>query len=298
MAETALDLGRTSQRLRRGGEASSPAAVSPDGQHELFLDTSSEEALGRWDDLLRLQVDFFAKDEMDFLAGFPPWRGASDILDLGCGNGRYISALRSNFPDKSYTGIDISEGLIAQARLADPAVAFHTADFLGFEADRSFDLIVMRFVVQHLTDFAAVLAGCARLLCPFGAILIIEPELAASRNSPPTPHFKRLLMEFQRCRDENSRMKTRINEPRHLLDGVPGWKLAADQPILISHSGSSARMIAEKLYFGWIDMIESSGLLAYEFEATRRELRSWASNSGARSEIALRAVVIENRTSR
>jgi len=239
--------------------------------------------------LLRLQVEVFAPDELAFLAGFAPWQEAVDILDVGCGNGLYASALRAGFPNKSYTGIDISSGLIAEARAADPAIAFAVADFFSFAPDRTFDLIVMRFLIQHLTDFMTVLDRCATLARPRGGVLIIEPDLRNSRNDPPTPLFEELLVRFERSRNDNGRMRRRIADPRELVSGIRDWKLVADEPVKIRPVTSAAR----SLFLSWIDTFERSRLLDFQFGAVREELRRWSRTADASTTIALRAIYLE-----
>jgi cyclopropane fatty-acyl-phospholipid synthase-like methyltransferase len=76
----------------QGGAANPDDAVQAQ-LHERFLDTSSIDALADWNDLLRLQVEVFAADELAFLARFAAWQNAMGVLDVGCGNGLYLSAL-------------------------------------------------------------------------------------------------------------------------------------------------------------------------------------------------------------
>src|SRR5436309_8771420 len=54
----------------RAGEEAMNQIVNP---HNAFLETSTKAALGRWDDLLRLQVDLFFPQESAYLKTFEPW---------------------------------------------------------------------------------------------------------------------------------------------------------------------------------------------------------------------------------
>ena len=192
----------------------------PAGNHSLFLDTSTKIALAEWNDLLRLQVDFFAPSELDFLAAFGPWKAANRVLDVGCGNGRYTSALRTRFPRKTYIGIDLSEGLIREAQRNDASIGFQVANFLEYRPYSRHDLIVMRFLVQHLTNFGDVLEAGERLLRPGGGLLVIEPDVHSSKNTPATPLFEELLSKFEKCRDNGGRMRRRIADPQTLVSEV------------------------------------------------------------------------------
>lgn len=83
--------------------------------------------------------------------------GKLDVLDAGCGNGRFAQFMSDLGQLKSYTGIDFSEGLLAQAaaqfhQLQEP-VKFEQVDMRqpGF-LDRfgKFDLITHHAVMHHI----------------------------------------------------------------------------------------------------------------------------------------------------
>src|SRR5262245_2592813 len=118
-----------------------------------FLDTSTRDAAGRWDDLLTLQVDLFLQHAADHLATLPAWRKAKRVVDVGCGNGYYLSRLSARHPGKSFVGIDVSPELIAAAkeRHGERGLRFERRDFLR-EGAPAADLIILRFVLQHLPD--------------------------------------------------------------------------------------------------------------------------------------------------
>jgi len=102
-------------------------------------------------------------------------------LDFGCGVGRMARSLASHF--ESYTGVDISEPMIARARewnLDCPQCRFilnATGDLRVFES-ASFDLIYSRFVLQHLPSRALVesyLRDFIRILKPGGLLVFQLP---------------------------------------------------------------------------------------------------------------------------
>lgn len=98
-----------------------------------------------------------------------------DILELGCGSGRWIPTLKSN--GARVTGIDISEHAIAKARLLNPDVDFLCADVTEYNfSPASYDLVVSITVLQHLpyAEQLQVLAEIARTLRPSGRLLLME----------------------------------------------------------------------------------------------------------------------------
>lgn len=81
-------------------------------------------------------LDTIKADHQDFSGSF---------LDLGCAGGSFIQLMLNNFPNAEYTGIDISEKLILQAKstLSKFNINFQVADveFWQPEKDKKFDII-------------------------------------------------------------------------------------------------------------------------------------------------------------
>ena len=74
------------------------------------------------------------------------------VLDAGCGDGEFFSFTRSEFPHWRYVGIDLSPGMIAQARERFPEALFMEADLRLFTGD--YDYVVCSGAVNHQTDNA------------------------------------------------------------------------------------------------------------------------------------------------
>jgi len=110
---------------------------------------------------------------------FPPvWahvRGR-DVLEIGCGTGRHT--LRLAAAGNRVTGMDLSPGMLAEARrkLADfPDVRLLQADILRDEPEpEGFDVVLTALVLEHIADPAAFFARAARALRPGGAFYLSE----------------------------------------------------------------------------------------------------------------------------
>lgn len=87
------------------------------------------------------------------------------ILDLGCGEGYMIDALLQAGIDAEFTGIDLSEGAIADARARLGARArLEVADARTLVDDgRTFDMVMMLEVLEHIPDPAQMLPILRRL---------------------------------------------------------------------------------------------------------------------------------------
>jgi ubiquinone/menaquinone biosynthesis C-methylase UbiE len=103
-----------------------------------------------------------------------------DILDVGCGTGEISSRLAAVFPRARVTGVDLIEPHLELARsryapLAD-RLTFQQAD--AFElpfAERSFDLVVCRHMLQAVPHADRVIAEMVRVARP-GAVLHLLVE--------------------------------------------------------------------------------------------------------------------------
>src|SRR5262245_4958665 len=95
-----------------------------------------------------------------------------DILDLGCGTGRFSDGLAVRF-NASVIGIDPSMKMLRQAMDAParPRVSYAMglAEVLPLLAN-SMDLIFISMVFHHFTDPQGVAKECARVLRPGGRL--------------------------------------------------------------------------------------------------------------------------------
>lgn len=124
--------------------------------------------------LLAAQYDMMV-DLMERLA-VPRVREAHRVLEAGPGPGTWTKLLLAANPEASYTLVDISEKMLAQARasLADaPAVSFVESDLARFVADEPFDFFFSSRAFEYMPDKAAIVGKLWNLLVPGGRGVII-----------------------------------------------------------------------------------------------------------------------------
>lgn len=102
-------------------------------------------------------------------------KNGDNILDIGCGNGYYLSLLNRLGLKLNLTGIDNDKlGLLdAERFIADERVelVFGNAEILPFK-NNSFDKIIISEVIEHLQNEKIVLKEIYRVLKP-GGILVL-----------------------------------------------------------------------------------------------------------------------------
>jgi 2-polyprenyl-3-methyl-5-hydroxy-6-metoxy-1,4-benzoquinol methylase len=115
-----------------------------------------------------------------YLRAWLPKDLSSEILDLGCGDGRLIYSLQK-LGYSNVSGVDISQSQLALA--SQVSSALHNQDVMSFlqQTLRRFDLIVAIDVIEHLEkiELLQFLAACHITLKPGGRIVFQTPNAAS-----------------------------------------------------------------------------------------------------------------------
>jgi SAM-dependent methyltransferase len=108
-------------------------------------------------------------------------QGHYHLLDLGCGNARFLApCLQSALPE-TYDGVDLSASALDEAReylKGIPNTALHHKDMLQAveDTDSAFDVIFTGFAVHHLDSAAKqrLFHACAQRLAPGGQFIMVD----------------------------------------------------------------------------------------------------------------------------
>lgn len=113
------------------------------------------------------------KESLSALSGLS---GGAKVLEVGCGAGQFIRAVKQHRPDWLCYGCDISATAIAQAQTYNDKVIYEisAADALPYP-EHFFDAIFIYDVLEHARDYEVLLKEIKRVLCPGGFVYCYVP---------------------------------------------------------------------------------------------------------------------------
>jgi SAM-dependent methyltransferase len=105
------------------------------------------------------------------------FRHAQSVIEIGCGTGYVLSALRAGLPSSRLVGGDVSSRALYYAgKRALPNVDLIQMDICAIPSVAEFDLVCAFDVLEHVEDDEATLARFHRGLRPGGGILLSVPQ--------------------------------------------------------------------------------------------------------------------------
>lgn len=109
---------------------------------------------------------------LDLINRYAPLQGKR-ILDVGCGLGMYVRAMRA-FSDDVH-GVDIDPDKVAKIGQELPNIKEAPAEKLPY-ADGFFDVILSHEVIEHVDDDAQAIREALRCLKPGGRLVVFCPN--------------------------------------------------------------------------------------------------------------------------
>lgn len=140
--------------------------------------------------------------------GFNP----STILDLGCGDGRFVPAISSTFPGAKYTGIDRLDDHIVVNTERMPDIEWVCGEFADMPAGERYDMVLIMGTLNPLMDEARQEAMLRRLVA-MGPKTVVCQFDRKSTGVPPDrwlaeqydkTNAEDLPREFQSPRQDNA----------------------------------------------------------------------------------------------
>ncbi len=111
------------------------------------------------------------------------------LLDIGCGDGRFLREARRLFPHSRLLGLDYSEQAIRLAQALNAGIRYEARDIISEPLAEQFEAATLVEVLEHIpiADVPSFLSACAAALKPGGHLVLTVPH----RNKPIEPkHFQ------------------------------------------------------------------------------------------------------------
>jgi ubiquinone/menaquinone biosynthesis C-methylase UbiE len=130
-----------------------------------------------YDQSILQRIVFNTSHDMFYTVMIPWLKDGSEILDVGCGTGKFTLRLQNINSNFKLHGVDLSEVMIkkAQAKVRDQSIEFQVGDVenLPYESD-TFDVITCSNSFHHYPNQRGALLEMHRVLKDGGKVMIID----------------------------------------------------------------------------------------------------------------------------
>jgi SAM-dependent methyltransferase len=156
------------------------------------------------------------------------------VLDLGCGTGEILRRFEADFAPCRVVGLDLFAGHLRRA----PAPVVLGDGFRAPFADATFDLVLVRHLLQALPDPPALLREARRLLRPGGRLHLLVEDYAGLLfdidDHEVADNFREVAPLFRR---EGTDLYQGRRAPRHLREA--GFEDVSVDPIVVDNQTAS-----------------------------------------------------------
>jgi SAM-dependent methyltransferase len=94
-----------------------------------------------------------------------------NILDVGCANGNLINFLEKEFPNSTFTGIDVSQKLISKCKKTDHKI-FITSDYKKFSKLKKYDVVIGIGLSGYVSNLITLIQDLLKFVKKDGFLLV------------------------------------------------------------------------------------------------------------------------------
>ncbi len=253
-----------------------------------------------WNRLMQYQTAFSLPSELIFFYGSTDWLNARSVIDLGTGNGYYLSKLVKRFPTKTYVGVDHEPSYINIAAKRGSAkqdyhncrVRFEIKDIS--EVKGKFDFALARLLVQHLNSIEAFLCHVHGILHLDGTLLVVESNDSARRFYPELPHMENFFSTFKNARKEAGFDRNAGFIIRSRAEDL-GFQLVKEMNLLIPSTLTSYKMLFFKSYQTIFEIVKCNYGIDFDYNTLNSELQSWLNTPNSYAQIGVHMACYKRR---
>ena len=100
------------------------------------------------------------------------------LLDVGCGDGRFLREVTNHYPDIKSLGVDYSEQAIRLAKAMNPSLHYRATNILDERLFEQFDVVTLVEVLEHIppAQVPDFIQAAATLVKPNGKVILTVPH--------------------------------------------------------------------------------------------------------------------------
>jgi len=257
------------------------------------FNTHDQRLLCLWDEIQHIQTDFcFAQEISAYYMSYNWIHNVSSVLDIGTGNGYFLSRLQERFPNKDYIGIDISQELIdlAKSNLRSFHTQLRVQDY--FTITGVYDFVIMRLFWQHLPSsrINEALNKLAEITKPGSSVLISDSYDKVRCFLPALPEFQKVIAAYTHQQSAVERNRDILATIIDWAQTTASWRVDCDLPLILPSSIPGYLSLYHRIYELWIELFACLGELDMDFTPARKELACWREDESAYTQAGLRIV--------
>ncbi len=121
----------------------------------------------------------------------------NSLIDVGCGDGRFIREVRSRYNDKQLVGVDYSDRAIRLAKALNPRLDYRAKDITVDSFDTKFDIVTMIEVLEHIVpdDVAKFVRHLAQLMHKESVLIMTVPHRNQDLIEKHYQHFDSTMLK-------------------------------------------------------------------------------------------------------
>ena len=250
-----------------------------------------------WDKIQTIQTDFcFPQEIASFYESIERLQGAETVLDVGCGNGYFLSRLRKVLGDKKYSGIDVLSELVekANSKYKSKNMEFRTENY--FYISGNYDLVITRLFWQHLASEEAERAFkiLGDIVNVGGSVMVVDAYDEVRLFYPNMPEFEKVIYAYTSSRkDHGGRNRNIVVNLKKMGMDSDKWEVGLDNRIVLPSSIPGYLNLYRKVYFMWLELFEETKAIDVDLLPAKRELEEWCKLDYAFTQAGIRILRLD-----
>src|SRR5262245_35693420 len=130
---------------------------------------------------------------LEVMQGLP----LTSLVDVGCGDGRFLREVAHRYPGARLLGVDYSESAVRLARAFNPQVTYQALDITRAESIGTFDVVTLIEVLEHIppSGVAAFVSALRGLMHQDSVLVVTVPHTNEALIAKHHQHFDSVSLQ-------------------------------------------------------------------------------------------------------